>query len=102
MDSLKPTPKRSTLGRFHPERPMEGPWISRAAVGGLLVSMVMEGLFVSLIPAIVVGGLAIFLAWKGRITRGRVLAWIMLYASVLWMFVLLTAQFLGREVIGSG
>lgn len=102
MEALQPEPKRSTLGRFRPEKPMRGPWLSLAALGSLLLSMVMESLFLSLVPAIAFDTLAIYLAWRGRLTRGRALAWIVLYASVGWTFAILTAHFWGREIIGGG
>ena len=97
-----PEPKRSVLGRFRPETPMRGPWVSVVALGSFLLSLMMEGVFSNLVPSLIFDALAIFLAWKGRLTRGRALGWIVLYASVGWTFAILTAHFWGREVIGGG
>ena len=102
MTSLKPEPKRSTLGRFRPETPMRGPWLSLAALGSFLCSLILESVFASLVPSLIFDAIAIFLAWKGISTRGRMLGWIVLYASVGWTFAILTAHFWGRNVIGAG
>lgn len=82
MNTLEPERKRSTLGRFRPEKRMRGHWIGYAALACAVSSFVLYELW-GQIPGAILAAAAIYAGKKGLDSKGRNLALVALIAGVL-------------------
>jgi len=99
VNTLKPEPKKSALGRFRPETKMRGRWIGYAAVACLVASFILYELW-GLIPGAILAAAAIYAGKMGLDSKARIPALIALIAGILLIGVYLTVLFVGKENIG--
>lgn len=98
--SAPPEPKRSKLGRFHPETRMLGHWVGLAAAFALFIALAF-GQFELIVPALALDAVAVLLACKlGISSRSRTVSWIVLLAGIVYFVALLFPLFFGLDVIG--
>ena len=99
MNTLKPEPKKSTLGRFRPETRMRGHWIGYAALACAIGSFVLNELW-GLIPGAILAAAAIYVGKMGLDSKARIQALIALIAGILLIGFYLSVLFVGKENIG--
>ncbi len=98
MNTLKPEPKKSTLGRFRPETKMHGRWVGYAALACVVGSFLSYELW-GWIPGAILVVSAVVLGKLGLDSKGRSLSLIALIVGVVLIGVLLTVLIIGKEKI---
>jgi hypothetical protein len=99
MNTLRPEPKKSTLGQFRPEEPMRGPWIGYLAMSCVIGSFILNSLL-GWVAGVLVAGCAVVLGKMGLDSTGRGLSLIAMLLGVVLIGVLLTVLLIGQENIG--
>ena len=98
MNTLRPEPKKSTLGQFNPETEMRGPWVGYVAMACVAGSFALGG-FRSLISGAILAASAVVLGKLGLDSKGRSWALIALIAGMLLTGIYLTVLIVGKENI---
>jgi len=99
MNSLRPEPKKSTLGRFRPETQMPGRWIGLSGLVCIVGSFLVHQ-WVGMIPGFVLAAIAALLGKLGLDSKGRAIAWVSLIGGIVLIGVYLTVLIIGTENIG--
>ena len=98
MNTLRPEPKKSTLGQFNPETEMRGKWLGYVAIACVAGSFVLGG-FRSLILGAILAASAVVLGKLGLDSKGRSWALVALIAGMLLTGIYLTVLIVGKENI---
>jgi len=99
VNTLKPEPKKSTLGQFRPETRVRGRWLGYTALACAIGSFVLNELW-GVIPGAILAAAAIYVGKIGLDSKARIPALIALLVGILLIGLYLTVLFVGKENIG--